>query len=384
MASRFASDLDKAAERLRSVAAAGSDETIAEPLRRLQRAAISVGEAWSGSPIGYQSRVYYADFAPRPADALWSSEWGMTPAFSNTAAGDWQIYTRSAVVEEVHSRAGNPDMAAATHLATQAKRELDEVRAEIRSVLTAFLSERSDELLKQLKERVDTIKVHTADQLAHAALPTGQYMSRDSQAMSEGLQVAPHLSVLADVLAVQSAFQACADLGDVAAQAGAHIRRLGSARHAAAVSRGSAVFIGHGRSAQWRELKDFIQDRLGLPWEEFNRMPAAGVTNIARLAEMLEASTIAFLVLTAEDEMADGTVIARQNVIHEAGLFQGRLGFTRAIVVLEEGCESFSNIDGLGQIRFPRGRIAAAFEEVRRVLEREGLLTAAGATPAPS
>jgi hypothetical protein len=49
-------------------------------------------------------------------------------------------------------------------------------------------------------------------------------------------------------------------------------------------------------------------------------------------------------------------------------------GFTRAIVVLEEGCQEFSNIHGLGQIRFPKGRIAAAFEEIRKVLEREGLL----------
>lgn len=63
-------------------------------------------------------------------------------------------------------------------------------------------------------------------------------------------------------------------------------------------------------------------------------------------------------------------MIARQNVIHEAGLFQGRLGFMRAIVLLEEGCEEFSNIHGLGQIRFP----APAFEEVRQVLEREGFL----------
>ena len=64
----------------------------------------------------------------------------------------------------------------------------------------------------------------------------------------------------------------------------------------------------------------------------------------------------------------------RMNVVHEAGLFQGRLGFTRAVVMLEEGCEQFSNIEGLGQIRFPHGNIAAAFEEVRRVLEREGLI----------
>ncbi len=42
--------------------------------------------------------------------------------------------------------------------------------------------------------------------------------------------------------------------------------------------------------------------------------------------------------------------------------------------MLEHGCEEFPNIEGLGQIRFPAGQIEAAFEEVRRVLEREGLL----------
>lgn len=44
--------------------------------------------------------------------------------------------------------------------------------------------------------------------------------------------------------------------------------------------------------------------------------------------------------------------------------------------LLEEGCEEFSNVHGLGQIRFPRGNIAHAFEEVRRVLEREELVDA--------
>jgi predicted nucleotide-binding protein len=89
---------------------------------------------------------------------------------------------------------------------------------------------------------------------------------------------------------------------------------------------------------------------------------------------MLDEAALAFVVLTAEDETNDGSMQARMNVIHEVGLFQGRLGFTRAIVLLEEGCAEFSNIHGLGQIRFPSGNIAAAFEEIRMVLEREGLL----------
>ena len=80
--------------------------------------------------------------------------------------------------------------------------------------------------------------------------------------------------------------------------------------------------------------------------------------------------------MTGEDEQPDGQMRARMNVVHEAGLFQGRLGFARAIVLLEEGCEEFSNIAGLGQIRFPRDNIRAAFEEIREVLEREGVLSA--------
>jgi predicted nucleotide-binding protein len=201
-------------------------------------------------------------------------------------------------------------------------------------------------------------------------------MVRDTTALSQGFQTAPHQSVQARVIAIRSMFTACSALANIAHRAASHMERLEQSRLSrgqAAQTPGGNVFIGHGRSLLWRELKDFISDRLGLPWDEFNRVPVAGVTNIARLSEMLDSARIAFVVLTAEDETIDGRERARQNVVHEAGLFQGRLGFTRAIVLLEDGCDEFSNIQGLGQIRFPRGQISAAFDDVRQVLEREGL-----------
>lgn len=43
-------------------------------------------------------------------------------------------------------------------------------------------------------------------------------------------------------------------------------------------------------------------------------------------------------------------------------------------MLVEEGCEQFSNIVGLSQIPFPRDYISASFEEIRRVLEREGIV----------
>ncbi len=155
---------------------------------------------------------------------------------------------------------------------------------------------------------------------------------------------------------------------------GVHLSRHSRTRNST-VAPGSRVFIGHGGSPLWRELKDFISDRLGLDWDEFNRVPVAGVTNVDRLAEMLDNAAIGLLVLTAEDEQADSARHPRLNVVHEAGLFQGRLSFSRAIVMLEDGCQEFSNIEGLGQIRFPAGNISASFERVREVLEREGLLS---------
>jgi len=134
------------------------------------------------------------------------------------------------------------------------------------------------------------------------------------------------------------------------------------------------VFIGHGRSMVWRDLKDFLHDRLRLDWDEFNREATAGLTTKERLEIMLDNATIALLIMTAEDQQGDGSLHARENVIHEVGLFQGRLGFTRAIILLEEGCAEFGNIIGITQIRFPKGNISAKFEDVRRVLEREEII----------
>jgi predicted nucleotide-binding protein len=208
--------------------------------------------------------------------------------------------------------------------------------------------------------------------------PQGQIIIRDMIAMGQGNTVPAHINAAAKVASLHHSFGICKAAADIARKAASHLERKGR-KQAASDRVGTNVFIGHGRSPLWRELKDFVEARLGLPWDEFNRVPVAGVTNIARLSEMLDAAAIAFLVMTAEDEMADGAVQARMNVVHEAGLFQGRLGFTKAIVLLEEGCGEFSNIQGLGQIHFPNGKVSAAFEEVRRVLEREGLI----ANPAP-
>ena len=134
------------------------------------------------------------------------------------------------------------------------------------------------------------------------------------------------------------------------------------------------IFIGHGGSDIWKVLRDFIVDTLELEYEEFDRVSPAGEFIGNRLEEMLDKSCMAFLIMTGEDEQADGSLHARENVIHEIGFFQGRLGFKRAIILLEEGCQEFSNIRGIGQIRFPKGDMRAAFEDIFKVLKRESIV----------
>jgi predicted nucleotide-binding protein len=86
---------------------------------------------------------------------------------------------------------------------------------------------------------------------------------------------------------------------------------------------------------------------------------------------MVRRASIALLVHTAEDEVAGEELRARQNVVHETGLCQGRLGWEGAIIIREDGCESFSNVHGVQEIRYPREEISQKFLEVLDVINRE-------------
>jgi hypothetical protein len=131
------------------------------------------------------------------------------------------------------------------------------------------------------------------------------------------------------------------------------------------------IFIGHGNNTQWRDLKDQLHEKHGYQVEAYEIGARAGHTIRDILESMLNKSSFAILVMTGEDEDAQGKVHPRYNVIHELGLFQGRLGFNRAIVLLEKNTEAFSNIQGIHQIRFSKNNIKETFGDVLATLLRE-------------
>lgn len=134
------------------------------------------------------------------------------------------------------------------------------------------------------------------------------------------------------------------------------------------------VFIGHGRSPLWARVQIFLEKELGLTAFSYESETHVGESIGPVLEGMANQSDFAILILTAEDETAVGAKRARQNVVHEAGLFQGKLGFRKAVLLLQEGLEGFTNIDGLQTIFFSGDRIDHTFFELQRVLKREKII----------
>jgi len=362
------SDLFKIASTLDSFIDIKSDGADA-----LIESATNIGKSWSNSWLGYHSRVYYENFETPPTGAVFSQEWGLMDSMSMGTRGAWREQLFDDVVTLINKNAGNPSLDSDLELAESAKEAFDEAKTSALSLVHTTYDLESAKFLAGIVEKIDTaVMLDRSDFIAHFR-PQGQMMSRDMVALEKGRVTPPHISVIANANLAIFPFQACSELKKIIIKLASHAQNL-EGKDIKDERIGTNIFIGHGRSADWRELKGFVSDRLKLPWDEFNRVPVAGVTNITRLAEMLDQASFAFLVMSAEDEQADGNQHARMNVVHEVGLFQGRLGFERAIVLLEDGCEEFSNIQGLGQIRYPKGNISAIFEEIRAVLEREGIV----------
>lgn len=351
-----------------------------EPLKgmcdALREAAHEVGQAWSGSWLGYHASVYTESLRARRPGEHFDSEWGGTGSFASRTSGTWTEYDYDTVKEEIQQRSGVIDLAPIADAARSVGSVFDNCKAEILPLLDALIAQHpEDSVLTQKLQEISKLSSHiSSEKFVKVFMPSGSLMSRDYLAVGQGLQVPLHLRFEVWVAEKQSYSQQIKALADHCRYVVRYSQQRYKMSGKTVARKDGKIFIGHGRSSAWRDLKDLIQDRLKLDWDEFNREPVAGITAIQRLADMLDAASFAFVVMTAEDEHADKSLHARENVTHEVGLFQGRLGFERAIILLEEECEEFSNIHGLQQLRFPKGNIKAITEDIRRVLEREGIL----------
>jgi len=127
------------------------------------------------------------------------------------------------------------------------------------------------------------------------------------------------------------------------------------------------IFLGHGRNPAWNRIYMYLKDELGYDVEAFETHSRVSSHIIEILNNFLTNCDVAVIVMTPDDSTSEGTSRARQNVIHEIGLFQGRFGFKRVIVFQQANIEEFSNISGLQVVRFHDDSVEG-FYELRRAL----------------
>jgi len=154
-------------------------------------------------------------------------------------------------------------------------------------------------------------------------------------------------------------------------EAQAATSKLSESRRDEALRRWLKIFIGHGRSPLWRDVKDHLADKHGFKVTAYETGARAGLHIVDILKDAQRKTSFAILVMTAENKDIDEVMHARENVIHEIGLFQGKLGTSRAIVLLEDGCIPFSNLAGVQYISFSKDNIKETFGEVLATIRRE-------------
>ena len=360
-------------EELEKLAARGRKEDIQEPICKLEHSADEVRKAWCGSWMGYHANVYHFDLRPPPQGSDFLGKWGK---YQNQS--DWDEFTPKIIFEEISNRAEEPDLGPAETFNHTASDVFKKSKLNLLSILDLAIQNTGTSFLSELRDTAKKLSlISKSDFVNHwMSDPSQSRLIPDTRTVFEKPRTPPHFWIFGEINEIRQTLNMVDELVTLTRQAAAHVQRQArqQQRMLTRQSLGTQIFIGHGRSHIWRALKDFLEDDLGLLVDEFNRIPTAGASITGRLETMLNSAAIAFLVMTGEDEQPSGELRARENVVHEAGLFQGRLGFERAVVLLEEGCEKFSNNAGLGHIPFPKDNIRAAFQDIREVLEREGIV----------
>src|SRR5262249_19556337 len=137
--------------------------------------------------------------------AHFSSEWGFMERgwIDGATTGDWEEVAAQQVEERIRRLTGDPDLAPARERAKQILTTFEDDKAEVASILTTELANAPDSYLASLKETVDKLHPRSQIEILNIMSPKGQIFSRDSLAVTQGLQAPPHRSILAEIYALR-------------------------------------------------------------------------------------------------------------------------------------------------------------------------------------
>ena len=190
---------------------------IAAPLRLLEEASDEVGRAFSRSWLGYHAYVYYEGLKPSPPGANFSPEWGLMDTYGSNfgSSGNWLHFDPKVVREHVFKLAGSPDLNLARTAANQANEVFNSAKSDILSILFNENPKGADLFLATLKEKIESLEIFSQKDVARHWMPKGQTITRDSDALSQGHRVPPHLDSKAEATSMRHSFGICRAAADI-------------------------------------------------------------------------------------------------------------------------------------------------------------------------
>ncbi len=235
-------------DQLQSFVDKANENSTVKSLIKLENVANEVGKSWSGSWLGYQSRIYYKGFIPVPAGAHFSIEWGAYQNLTQDTRGDWVECQFDYVEDYIKAKASNPDLKQASSIAKNGRELFEEKSNAILSILETYFQHRKDTFTESLIEKVKDLKIPTGSGWIEIQRPHGTIMSRDSLAMSQGIWTPPHISIIADIFDIRSHIYACGELAKHTKTAASHIY----------LTRSQIAFFQRAESARLAKNQDRI------------------------------------------------------------------------------------------------------------------------------
>jgi hypothetical protein len=186
-------------------------EHVVTTLKNVEDLLQQMDRAWSGSWLGYQSRVYMKDFAPQGPDDFFDTDWGMDhPTPWHGHRGNWVLVDEHRVRENI---LGNEDVMSVLELSLKATETFDEAKDEAITIVDALLSITSnDDKIQNIRKSIAGIHSHiSASDFIKYMMPK-QYRTHDMRAIQEGPQVPPHKDIAARIHSAKSRWSALRSL----------------------------------------------------------------------------------------------------------------------------------------------------------------------------
>ena len=164
------SELRAIATALSEAEAAFDVPQILSPVNAVQKSAEEIGKSWSGSWLGFESRIYYAGLKPTPPGCYFQSGHSPLSTMMNSA-GQWLEYAQGLVEKEILNRAKNPDLVPAGKASRQTALVFEKQKELLLAVLRGVSRGNDDPFFVKLTEDAEALEIPTARHFIASVMP---------------------------------------------------------------------------------------------------------------------------------------------------------------------------------------------------------------------